>query len=524
MNQLPNPPRMTNQVKGSRRSRSASPRQILFALVLSFSAFFVFGFTHIAQALALQADSPIKVGEKLTYSISFNNYDSVAYADIHVVSRGKLEGRDALELSGKLRSVDLLSAAFYTWDEARTTFISPESGYPLLVKDVTNVGPFPRENIRNYIGQPSTAFDLLSMIYRVRSLGGAGSFSVLEDDQIHNFTFVISGTEQVSTQVGNFETQVSTVESSYFAEFGIKKFKVNFTTDSRTMPVMVRFETDKGVFEARLAGIQDLAPKPDPTPTATPVPTPIPVITPTPVPTPLPYVDNQPLSTDLPFVLGEKLDYSVTRSGVPSAKVSLVAAERKQFQGIDSLKLVAQVTETFPANELFGSADRIETWVDPETLVPAAATLGFTGAFSQFSQQTLFDQIQGTATGQAGQPIPIPIGTHNVLSLAYAVRAFNLRPGIDSANPSNDTRVALFAGNEAYVLTLRPSQREEIEVGGRKYKANLITVRTGEGAADALNIKIWLSADGRRLPLRLEAGPYRADLERVGSVSVPLVR
>lgn len=470
------------------------------------------------SASAGQADPALKVGEKLTYSISFNNFDAAGYAEIHVVSRGKLEGRDAVELSAKLKSVDLLSAAFYTWDDARTTFISPDSGYPLLVKEVLNTGPFPREASRSYLQEPATALDLLSMIYRVRALGGAGSFSVLENERVHNFDFVVSGAEAVSTEAGDFDTQVSQVQSSFFAEDKISDFRVNFTTDERRLPVLVRFRTDKGEFEARLAGIQDLTPVPDPT--ATPIPTPTPVVTPTPAPTPRPYVDNSPLSRDLPFLLGERLEYSVTKQGVPAAKVSISAAERKQYLGTDSLRLVGQIIETLPANDLFGAADRIEAWVDPDTLVPFAATLGFTGAFSEYSQQTLFDQTQGTVTVQAGQPIQIPIGTHNVLTLAYAIRAFNLRPPLGAPNPANDTRVALFAGTEARVITLRPSVTEKIEVLGRSWQANLITIRTGEPRADALNIRIWLSADGRRLPLRLEAGSYRAELLSVSNIPV----
>ncbi|QQS42243.1 MAG: DUF3108 domain-containing protein [Acidobacteriota bacterium] len=499
------------QIRNTSALHPAAFRSVLFlaasAILLAAISF------ENSTVSALQPDANPKVGEKLTYSISFNNFDIAGYAEIHVVSKGKLEGRDAVELSAKLKSVDLVSAAFYTWDESRTTFIAPETGYPLLVKELANTGPFPRETTRSYLEQPSTAFDLLSMIYRVRSLGGAGSFSVLEDERIHNFDFVISGQESVSTEAGDFDTQISTVQSSFLTEEKIRDFRVNFTSDDRKIPVLVRFRTEVGDFEARLAGIQDLTPAPDPT--ATPVPTPTPVVTPTPVPTPRPYVDNQPLSPDLPFRLGESLDYQVTKQGIPAAIVTLSASERKQYLGVDSLRLVAQVTETLPANDLFGATDRIEAWVDPDTLVPFATTLGFAGALSEFSQQTLFDQTQGTATVQAGAPVQIPIGTHNVLTLAYAVRAFNLRPPIGAPNPSNDTRVALFAGTEAKVITLRPSVMEQIEVSGKKWQANVITIRTGEPQVDAMNIRVWLSADGRRLPLRLEAGPYRADLLKV---------
>ncbi|MCO6512030.1 MAG: DUF3108 domain-containing protein [Aridibacter famidurans] len=500
---------------GHKRTATAFHAAVFrFAFLLAAAGFLLAALVPDRSPVSgFQSDAEPKVGEKLTYSISFNNFDIAGYAEIHVVSRGSLEGRDAVELSAKLKSVDLVSAAFFTWDEARTTFIAPETGYPLLIKELVNTGPFPRETTRSYLQQPSSAFDLLSMIYRVRALGGTGSFSVLENERLHNFDFVVSGQEEVSTEAGDFGTQVSSVQSSFLAEQKIKEFRVNFTSDDRKIPVLVRFRTEVGDFEARLAGIQDLTPVPDPT--ATPTPTPTPIATPTPVPTPRPYVDNQPLSPDLPFRLGERLDYQVTRQGSPFAKLTLSASERKQYLGVDSLRLVAQVTETLPANDLFGATDRIEAWVDPDTLVPFATTLGFTGGLSEYSQQTLFDQTQGTATVQAGLPVQIPIGTHNVLTLAYAIRAFNLRPPIGAPNPSNDTRVALFAGTDAKVITLRPSVLEQIDVSGKKWQANVISIRTGDPGIDALNIRVWLSADGRRLPLRLEAGPYRADLLKI---------
>ncbi|REJ78774.1 MAG: DUF3108 domain-containing protein [Acidobacteria bacterium] len=495
---------------GNRHARTGYAGVALSALLVLLGATAITFFLESGHA-ATQEPS-IKIGEKLTYAISFNNYDSAAYAEIQVVSKGKLAGQDAIELSGKLRSVDLLSAAFYAWDDARTTFISPGTGYPIYIKEIDNSGPLPRENVRDYLNSPSTGLDLLSLIYKVRSMGGSGSYNVTEEGKLYNFDFVVSGSDQVTTEAGSFDTQVSDVASAFLTDQGISKFRVHFSTDERSLPVLVTFETEKGEFSARLAGIQDLSRTPTPTATATPVPV---VTTPTPTPTPQPYVDNRELSADLPFRLGERLEYAVSKAGAPVGTVVLKAAERKLFQGRDSLRLVAQFSGPGPANDIFGAADNAEAWVNPDTLVPYSSTMQFTGAFSGYSQQTVFDQTSGTATVQAGQPVQIPIGTHNVLSLAYAVRAFNLRPPIGTPNPSNDTRVALFAGSDSAILTLSPSKSEEIEFRGRKTRSDLINVRTGNSSIDQLRIRIWLTSDGRRLPLRLEAGAYRADLVRV---------
>jgi len=87
-----------------------------------------------------------------------------------------------------------------------------------------------------------------------------------------------------------------------------------------------------------------------------------------------------------------------------------------------------------------------------------------------------------------------------------------LKPSKDFSNPVNDTRVAVFLGTKAYVFTLRPSNADIINLQGEKVSAQLISITTGNPAIDVLNLRLWLSNDEKRLPLRLAAGSYQADL------------
>jgi len=106
----------------------------------------------------------------------------------------------------------------------------------------------------------------------------------------------------------------------------------------------------------------------------------------------------------------------------------------------------------------------------------------------------------------------IPVGTHSILSLAYAIRSFNLKPSKDRQNPVNDTRVAVFLDTKAYVFMLRPSDAELINLQGEKISAQLISVLTGNQNIDQYGLRIWLGNDDKRLPLRLMFGNYQADL------------
>ncbi len=466
----------------------------------------------ILLTTSAQTKSPYQIGERLTYNISFEKFENAAYAEIYTVSKGKLDGKDAVELSAKIKSDGLVSAAFYLIDEARSTFISEQTGLPLYIRNLSKTSGLPKEHISNFLTSPTTNYDLLSLIYKVRISGGAGSFSVQENEKTYNFDFAATGGEVVKTDAGEFETTISTVQSTYLTELGITNFRINFTNDESKTPVLIRLKTEKGSFNAKIASIQNLKPEVETTTSPIVTPTVIKTITPTPTPTPQPYIDNEKLSEELPFVLGETLEYRVTKDNQFAGKVVLQVAERKEFDQEDSLKLVVGMSELGQNNQIFNIQDSIEAQVDPNTLAPRQTQINIKGSFNLFNQIANFNQELGIINTNSGNQINVPVGTHSPLSLAYAIRSFNLKPSLDPENPVNDTRVALFLGSQAYVLTLRPSDPSIITIEGKKVSAQMITIRTDDKAFEQLNVRLWLSNDKQRLPLRFNIGSYQADL------------
>lgn len=459
------------------------------------------------------------VGERLSYNVSFENFDNAAYAEISVVSRGRLEGFESVELYSKIKSIDLLSAAFYMFDEERTTFASIDTGLPLYVRKVSKDGVLPQESVENYLKMPTANFDLLTLIYKIRRSNGIGTFLFQENGKNYALTLQTVGTEQIRLDTGIFETSKITAQSEYLTDLGISDLTLNLSTDERKLPVLFRFSTAKGNFRAELASAQIFREKPAPGITPTPLPTPVPTRTPVPQPTPTPYVDNQPLIERLPFVLGETLEYKVSNGQADLGSVVAQVAERKQFLGKDSLQLKAFVkTPGTVVPPVFALNNLIVSQVDPVSLMPSLLELKLSGALAGYSQIVKFDQEKGIAVFNGVNTVEIPVGTHSILSLAYAVRSFNLKPSRDSENPVNDTRVAVFLGDQAYVFTLRPSDSEIINLKGEKIPAQLITIKTGISAIDQLNPRIWLGLDKNRLPLKISAGDYQADLVSVQNI------
>jgi hypothetical protein len=472
-----------------------------------------------AAAAGTNPTAPYRIGEKLSYNVSFGKITDAAYAEIFVVSRGKLAGRDAIEIQARFKTMNLVSA-FYLLDESRLTYAAAETGTPLYTKVTSNEGVLPRETARNFLEAPNAYHDLLTAIYQARALnGGTGTFSFQEDDKIYSVTLQASGSaERVRTDAGEYDTRVSTVQSSFLDEIGLKDVRINFSNDESRLPVLIRFKTYKGEFSAALASAQIILPdsQTEQTPTLTttpaPSPTPVPFGSPRPNASPTPYIENQPLSEELPFALGETMNFKITSQNQTVGTIAVQAKERRRYRGQDALMLSAVVTNAGPQGGVLNVGDSIKSHVDPLSLTPISLEIKLAGAFAPYNQSVQFDQTLGRASDNTTASYNIPVGTHNILSLAYAMRSFNLTQTKPQTSSDRDTRVAVFWKDRNYVLSLRPQNTETLEFEGRKVTAQVVTFTADNPQFNQFGVKVWFSADGRRLPLRVTIGGYRADL------------
>ena len=299
-----------------------------------------------AQTVAI-SPTLFRIGEKLSYNLSFGKIQDGGFAELYVASRGKLSGQDVVQLHSRARTEGIVRAAFFMLDESRTVFVAPDTGQSLYVSRVTHEGPEPTEVISNYLKDPSPNLDLLTVIYKAREAGGIGTYAFLEGGQTYTATFQIKNKEKVQVEAGEFETSVSNVQSTLFAAKGVKEVKINFTNDENRIPVLIRVKTSKGELRASLLSVNIDAPVVAPTPAGSPTPkpavTPKPGLAPRPTASPTPYVENQPLSPELGFQLGETLNYNITTGGKPVAAVTFSAVERNLYQKKDSLLLSATI-------------------------------------------------------------------------------------------------------------------------------------------------------------------------------------
>ena len=355
-------------------------------------SFFYLDRTTAQTVPAVSSSSIFRIGEKLTYSISYGKIPNAGYAETHVISRGKLSGKDAVEIRAKVKTVDLVSAAFLLFDESRTVFAAPDTGLPLYVSTNSNERAIPKETINNYLTKPTSNYDLLTLIFRAREAGGIGTFPLVEAEQFYTASFQGSVSEKVKTDAGEFDTTVSTVQSDFFASAGIKEVKINFSSDEHRVPVLIRLKTPRGEFRIALSAI--VLPEPEaPTPTPTPVSSPKPTATPS--PTPPSYIDNVALSPELGFQLGESLDYRLTNDGKPIGQLTLNARERKLFEKADSLLLTATISGIEAGTDDLRLGESATAQVDPETLAPTRLEAKFTSTLAGLRQTVTFDKRSG---------------------------------------------------------------------------------------------------------------------------------
>src|SRR5687768_17611046 len=87
---------------------------------------------HLENRIWSTQDTPsiFRLGEKLSYNVSFGKFANAAYAETFVASRGKLSGRDAVELRGRVKTLEMVSAAFFMVDETRSVYAAPDTGLP----------------------------------------------------------------------------------------------------------------------------------------------------------------------------------------------------------------------------------------------------------------------------------------------------------------------------------------------------------------------------------------------------------
>jgi len=460
--------------------------------------------------------SAYRVGERLTYNVSFSNFPDAAHVEVEVVSRGTYFGRDAIQVRAHVETNGVINVALYAINNDYTTYIDPATGLPFRSEETARDAiksadavqelnpPAGNEAIppqqRGFPGM----YDFVSAFYRARALplasGAVYDFSVRGQAIEYQAELRVVGRDMVRTNVGSFSTIVTQIK---VAGAPIKDLKVYFSDDERHVPVLLTGRVRSGELRAELAGSEILPP-----PGQTPTPTPPIIAAPAPTPAASPPAT---LSENLPFKIGEALNYQVFIGGNPTALglATFQVRGRSQYFDHDGVFLSVSAQTTSAASKIFVARDQFDSYVDPKTLLPYRTVMNIAEGQRRLSQTITYAQETGAAVSDKGFKIDIPAGTHDYLSFFYVLRTLNL-------SPNKRNVVSILVENKPKTLFVDSLPRETIQLGGRSITAIPLKVTTDDPQPDKFQLRGWISDDRQRLPLRLtcltQLGPLRADL------------
>lgn len=483
-----------------------------------------------------RAQAAYRVGERLTYNVSFSNFPTAAHLTLLVANRGQLFNRNAIELNAHIETLGVVNAALYALNNEYRSYLDANTGLPFRTSEIKRDGAQAGASERDYnqpLGTeaiPSKSrrflvagdYDLLSAIYRVRALPleqktayrlNLNSIATQLAGQ-YELEVRVTGREAIKTNIGTFNTVVTEIRVPDNKR--APRIYVYFTDDERHVPVLATFNLTQGEVRATIVS-SELPAQPDASPTP---PANTAVATDTTPPSPNPPPSTETTNTmppaivtgALPFKVGEQLNYNIfTGTGASSiGTLTLQVRPRAEYFGRNGLLLASNINAQQPS--LPFSFDGINSYVDPETIIP------FRTEIRDDTQTRIInlDQTRGQAVISDGDNTNIPNNTHDLISFLYALRRFRLTP------PAR-TSVSVMIDNRPRTVTITGIAREEILVGGQSIPAVQLSLKASDAANSTTNdalsnvqMRLWVSEDARRLPLRFTAetprGNFRADL------------
>jgi len=475
-----------------------------------------------------------RIGERLTYDVSFAHFVSAAHVELFIAGRGKYFERDGIELRGHVETTGVVNVALLALNNDYTTYVDMTTGLPYRAQQVVREAGRTSEASSDYnqpagteaipgklrTGEFLGTFDLLSALYRLRGLplNEGSPYFINVRTESHDFAAEVRavGREMVKTGVGSFDAIAVKVSVK---DAPVSNIRVYFSDDEWHVPVLVTAKTSDGEIRAELAASE--LPPPGATPTPATVTQPVRRIPPSDGKPPVtPSRDGVTKATDgsdsagaplnLPFKVGEQLNYQVyvNNGAQPVGSVNFAVASRGRYFNREGLVFTATAQTNGPGARIFFVNDVIKSYVDPETLLPFRTEINLAEGKWKTTRAYNVDQDRGAVVTEKDQRIEIPVGTHDLISLLYALRTFDLR--------LKRNAISILAISQPRTLFVESQKRETIEVGKEKIAALLLTLTTDDAQPDRLQLRVWVGDDSRHLPLRIMAvtplGVMRADL------------
>lgn len=456
---------------------------------------------------------PFPVGEHLVYNVQWSSFPLSARLELDVSERGQFFGQDSYQVSARIETLDQVRSLFGEIFDQYTSYISTKSGIPYRTAVSTRHGQnlVDEAVVFDYAAQqavfsdesaiavPPGTLDLTSMIYSLRMRPifdeGRQKYTALFGRELVEIEAEVRNRERISTQNGTYNT----VCVRFYPQKKLGKYRASiwFTDDARRIPVLMTAKLSFGEVRAELTSatvqVKPLSSLPavkGPTDESG---------------NPQPGINGGGRGRVLPFGVGERLNYDISWGNFASVGRASFEVRQQGMMGNNRVfEFYAEAASTGIARSVINVNDQVSTIALADSLIPIKTDLRLREGKRQKLVTTFYDPAKRLATLSSGGNVALQSYTFDLVSLFFAVRALELKPG----NPT--AFYFLDANNRLQSLTLRVSGTETIgsPIGNREaVKLDVLTPASG------LVAQAWISNDSRRLPLyfstRTRFGEFR---------------
>jgi len=210
----------------------------------------------------------------------------------------------------------------------------------------------------------------------------------------------------------------------------------------------------------------------------------------------------------VPFAAGEVLTYDVAWSTfLVAGKATMGVREKRSEKGSAAYYVVAEGQPISLVQRLYPVYYKADAWLDAYLLAPRRSSIYSREGNSEVTKTTTFDHRAGSGRYEvrAGSPrnasVRMPSGTLDALSAIYALRAMPLVPG-------RSFRLSVTDSGELYTVDVSVGAREQVRSGlgaVAAWRLALSAADVNGAPAGSKALALWISDDGRRLPVRLQA-------------------
>src|SRR6266404_3712941 len=130
---------------------------VVFSSFVLLAALAVSSGSRVASGQGSQpfSPAPYRVGERLTYNVSFSSFISVAHVELQVVAHGTFAGREGIQLRAHAETTGVVNAALFSINNEYVSYVDPNNGLPFRSQQVLSE-PMRTSDTSNDLNQPAT--------------------------------------------------------------------------------------------------------------------------------------------------------------------------------------------------------------------------------------------------------------------------------------------------------------------------------------------------------------------------------